>query len=83
MKPKILIQYQTNYNGVSVESDHPFDEDIVEQFINDVSEKMVGECDEDGEWDGDEDEAIEMITKSINEHFGDVEVVVTFDNVSS
>ena len=78
----IVARYCTNYNGFylrGVEEDSKADE-----VCTNVIDALVGECDDDGEFCGDIDEAKKIIIREVKAAYGDdVNVIVEFDNISS
>lgn len=79
----IKVVYCANYNGAYIEYSSTLDEESVESCVTDIVDEMVEDCSKYGVWCGDEDDAIDNITNIVREHFGDVEVVVQFDYISS
>lgn len=87
----ITATYCTNYNGLTLADeegdmeDHP-NKDIEQKASlcsGEIVDALHDECDDDGEFQGDEEEAAEFITKTVHKFFPDVNVVVKFDNFSS
>jgi hypothetical protein len=94
---KIFARYCANYNGfymwtevdgeqIDLDDEHP-DPAIVqkaEEVNNAVCSTLYEDCDEDGHYEGPDDEAIRVATEEIKKAFGDhVEVHVKIDNFSS
>lgn len=88
----LFVTYSTNYNGCYIYDET--NEDLTDQAdqeradkatncINEIVNKLVDECDKYGRFGGDEDEASDLIIEVVHSYFGDVDVKVEFDNIST
>lgn len=94
---KINVRYSANYNGATLMVDeegksidleyfHPNLEvrKVAGECVGDIVEKLVDYCNDDGEFYGSEEQAEEIITEKVKNHFGkNVAVTVEFDYISS
>lgn len=84
----IQVRYCTNYNGCDITIDNaaPSTEELsvkaesVEAIVTDYA---FDACDEDGYFQGDEDELKQFIVGTVHQVFGKVHVEVEIDSISS
>ena len=89
---KITATYCANYNGALLTADGCDDlechtDSVISATASKCVERIVNtlfeDCDEDGEYQGDEDDIHSVITHAVKMHFGDIEVAINIDGFSS
>lgn len=77
---QIKATYCTRYNGAYLSvADKKSD-----KCTNDIVNKLSKKCDDEGDFYGDHDDAVDTITNIVKKHYGqDTEVTVELDTISS